>query len=203
MQKCFFIKQYGPQAWLVTAEEHETLIRLSQLAIPDLEEWVVGFKTLLLIFRKSISKTRLEDLLERGMLQKSEDMPEPTCHKVKVNYNGPDLAEVSATTGLSIPDIISLHCTPTYQVRFLGFSPGFAYLDGLDPRLVLPRRSKPRPRMEKGAVAIGGPHTGIYTVPSPGGWNWLGRTDHLLFDPTTESIALKPGDRIRFLPQND
>jgi allophanate hydrolase subunit 1 len=56
-------------------------------------------------------------------------------------------------------------------------------------------------------VAIGGPHAGIYTVASPGGWHLLGRTEHPLFDleaaarsnaAANDVFALSLGDRIRF-----
>ena len=117
-------------------------------------------------------------------------------------YDGADLEEIARAAKLSCNEVIKLHSAPIYTVRFLGFAPGFAYLDGLDPRLMLPRRSEPRIRMDPGAVAIGGPHTGVYTVPSPGGWNWLGNTATPLFDPTTEHIALHPGDTVRFIPKN-
>ena len=55
-----------------------------------------------------------------------------------------------------------------------------------------------------GAVAIGGSHAGIYTIPSPGGWNWLGHTDQPLFDPSrkgTDAFALQPGDHLQFIPK--
>jgi len=92
----------------------------------------------------------------------------------------------------------------------IGFTPGFPYLEGLDEALHLPRRASPRPRIEAGAVAIGGPHAGIYSVASPGGWHLLGRTPERLFDPPSaqgsapeprQVFRFAPGDRLRFQPQ--
>ena len=84
----------------------------------------------------------------------------------------------------------------------LGFAPGFPYLGGLNPRLHTPRLAAPRARVPAGAVAIGGEHTGIYSVESPGGWNIIGHTSVKLFDPTRKNEAmfrLRPGDRVKFV----
>jgi KipI family sensor histidine kinase inhibitor len=83
----------------------------------------------------------------------------------------------------------------------VGFAPGFAYLGELDPKLVLPRRAEPRPRVPAGAVAIGGAHTGVYPFATPGGWHLIGRTDAVLFDSHRAAPALlRVGDRVRFEP---
>ena len=53
--------------------------------------------------------------------------------------------------------------------------------------------------MPAGSVAIAETQTGVYPVPSPGGWRLIGRTPVLLFDPLEDDPALlKPGDRLRF-----
>ena len=55
-----------------------------------------------------------------------------------------------------------------------------------------------------GSVAIGGAQTGLYPRSTPGGWNLIGRTDHVLFDPLRDPPALlAPGDRVRFVPVDD
>ncbi|MFI4921043.1 MAG: allophanate hydrolase subunit 1, partial [Gammaproteobacteria bacterium] len=88
---------------------------------------------------------------------------------------------------------------PVYEVAFLGFSPGFAYLTGLDPKLQLPRLATPRTRTPEGAVAMAGEFTGIYPQATPGGWQVLGLTTAKLFDATRASPALfAPGDQVRF-----
>lgn len=123
--------------------------------------------------------------------------------EIPVRYGGaygPDLAEVARVTGLGEDEVVALHAGGVYDVRFVGFSPGFPYLAGLPERLHTPRRESPRPQVPAGSVAIAGPQAGIYPVPSPGGWNVIGRTDFSLFDPTRENPAtLASGDRVRFL----
>ena len=124
--------------------------------------------------------------------------------KIPVCYNeefGIDLQEISNAKGLTIGEIIAKHCRPTYTVYFIGFLPGFLYLGGLPPELHQPRKSVPRIRIKKGAVAIGGSQTGIYPLESPGGWNVLGNTPLSFFDPhTSPPCFASPGDKLQFYP---
>jgi inhibitor of KinA len=144
-------------------------------------------------------RLRLEGL--RG-----HEAPEPASFDVPVQYGGdcgPDLAEVAATIGLTAEEVVAAHAGGAYRVCFLGFSPGFPYLDGLPARLATTRRATPRRRVAAGSVAIAGAQAGIYPVASPGGWNVIGRTDLALFDASRDRPALlAPGDRVRFVPMN-
>jgi len=84
-------------------------------------------------------------------------------------------------------------------VAFGGFAPGFGYLTGLPKQLHVPRRATPRTRVPAGAVGLAGEFAGVYPRPSPGGWQLVGRTDVVLFDPNREPPALlSPGTRVRF-----
>jgi len=124
--------------------------------------------------------------------------------EIPVRYggqDGPDLEDVARVHGLSPPDVAELHAGATYRVLFLGFAPGFAYLGGLPPNLVTPRKATPRPRVPAGSVGIAGEQTGVYPRSMPGGWQLIGRTETRLWDPTQPSPALlAPGDRVRFVP---
>ena len=120
---------------------------------------------------------------------------------------GPDLAFVAENAGMSESEVIELHSAPDYLVYTMGFSPGFPYLGGLDPRLDTPRLSVPRTLIPPGAVGIAETQTGVYPVASPGGWRLIGRTPLKLFDPVagTARDAESPtlidaGDNIRFVP---
>ncbi|MFP3423727.1 5-oxoprolinase subunit PxpB [Pseudoalteromonas sp. SIMBA_162] len=122
-------------------------------------------------------------------------------HKIKTHYNGADLNYVANFHSLSIDDVINLHSEPQYAVLFLGFQPGFAYLNGLNKQLFTPRRSEPRLKVPKGSVAIGADQTAIYPADSPGGWHIIGQTDIPLFDATQKSPCLiQPGDTLEFIP---
>jgi biotin-dependent carboxylase-like uncharacterized protein len=121
--------------------------------------------------------------------------------EIPVLYDGPDLAEVAEHTGLSPEEVIERHAAAEYLVGWLGFSPGFGYLTGLDPALHVPRRDSPRTSVRAGSVAIAGPLAAVYPSASPGGWRLLGRTAARLWDVSREPPAvLAPGRRVRFRP---
>ena len=128
--------------------------------------------------------------------------PEPPPGReitIPVRYDGADLAEVAALTGLGVAEVIRRHTAAPQVVGFTGFAPGFAYLAGGDPALEVPRRQVPRPRVPAGAVALAGPFSGIYPRPSPGGWQIIGTTPLVMWDLHRERPALlEPGDRVRF-----
>jgi inhibitor of KinA len=112
-----------------------------------------------------------------------------------------DLAQVASAAQLSPNEVVDLYCAARYRVASLGFTPGFPYLVGLPSKLATPRRDSPRKEVPAGSVAIGGNQTGVYPVPSPGGWNVIGRTALRLFDPNQNPPALlHTGDRVRFRP---
>jgi KipI family sensor histidine kinase inhibitor len=128
--------------------------------------------------------------------------PESPTHVVEVTYDGADLTEVAARTGLSRTEVVELHSAVEYRAGAVGFVPGFAYLDGLDERLRLPRRSAPRPRVPAGSVAIAGSQSAVYPFATPGGWHLIGRTDQTMFDPGRSPPALLcVGSRVRFQPR--
>lgn len=121
-------------------------------------------------------------------------------HEIPVVYDGVDLAALAAQAGLSAEAYVACHTAAEYTVAFLGFQPGFPYLQGLSEALHAPRRGSPRVRVAAGSVAIGGHYTGIYPADGPGGWQLIGHTQIGLFDPQREPPALLlPGDRVRFV----
>ncbi|MFJ5230823.1 allophanate hydrolase subunit 1 [Kitasatospora sp. NPDC088391] len=119
---------------------------------------------------------------------------------IPVRYDGPDLAEVAALTGLTVRQVVERHTAAHYRVAFCGFAPGFAYLTGLDPVLRVPRRAEPRTRVPAGAVAVADEYTGVYPRPSPGGWRLLGSTALTLWDTAADPpTRLLPGTSVRFV----
>jgi inhibitor of KinA len=214
--------RYGPRAVMVTfadgvgpkafARARTMMSALEAHPPPGLVEYVPGFTTLLLEFEASFAADLpviVADLVQKLEASASVRLPAPTTHVVPVRYNGPDLERVASRHRLSTKEVQRLHTARTYQVYLLGFAPGFPYLGDLDERLHTPRLASPRPKVRAGSVGIGGQHTGIYSVDSPGGWNIIGHTDVRLFYPERCDAAsveeanmflLKPGDRVRFEP---
>ncbi len=126
--------------------------------------------------------------------------PGPGLATIDVCYDGPDLAEVAALTGLTVAEVVARHQAAEYRVGWLGFAPGFAYLTGLDPMLAAVRRlDSPRLRVPAGSVAIAGGLAAVYPAASPGGWRLLGRSSAPLWEPDRDPPALlAPGIRVRF-----
>ncbi len=119
--------------------------------------------------------------------------------ELPVRYDGPDLASLAEAAGLGVDEVVERHTAVEYTVACLGFTAGFAYLEGLDPALQVPRRASPRARVPAGSVAVAGAQTGVYPRAAPGGWHLLGTTDAVLFDEAADPPAsLAPGDRVRF-----
>jgi KipI family sensor histidine kinase inhibitor len=128
--------------------------------------------------------------------------PAGSAAEIPVVYDGPDLAEVARLTGLTVAEVAGRHAAPEYTVGWLGFSPGFGYLTGLDERLAaVPRLASPRTSVPAGSVAVAGGLTAVYPASSPGGWQLIGRTALAMWDPARDPPALlSPGQRVRFRP---
>jgi 5-oxoprolinase (ATP-hydrolysing) subunit B len=94
--------------------------------------------------------------------------------EVPVPYDGEDLDDVAQLTGMSPREVVARHCAGEHIVAFCGFSPGFAYITGLDPALRVPRRPSPRTKVPAGAIALADQFTGVYPRTSPGGWRIIG-----------------------------
>jgi KipI family sensor histidine kinase inhibitor len=125
-----------------------------------------------------------------------------TKHEVEiaVHYDGPDLDDVAAHTGLTRAEVVAAHTGRPWRVAFGGFAPGFAYLVVGDPRLRVPRCDRPRPSVPAGAVGLAGEFSGVYPRSSPGGWQLLGTTAAVLFDVERDPPALlSPGTTVRFV----
>jgi KipI family sensor histidine kinase inhibitor len=169
---------------------------LRAAALPGVDDIVPGARTIL-VHHRQIDRQALEALLVPAGTTAPASGP---IVEIPVIYDGADLTEVSAATGLSIAEVIERHSAATYSAAFLGFTPGWAYLVGLDPALHLPRRSTPRTVVPAGSVAIASEFTGVYPTNSPGGWHLLGHTDAVMFDAKRDKPALvMAGDRVRFV----
>jgi len=169
-------------------------------------EAVVGAGNLTLAFdRRAVSYDALLAQLQRAWPHARDDAPSARTIEIPVRYGGDggmDLGAVARARNLRESDVVERHAASEFVVAFVGFQPGFAYLDGLDARLHLPRRAEPRVRVPAGSVAIAGMQSAVYPFDSPGGWHIIGRTALRMFDPQREPAALlQPGDRVRFVPQ--
>lgn len=171
---------------------------------PEVREAVPGMNNLMLSF---VRPPRALDELKARLVAAWEAVTPLTREgrvvELPVRYGGaggPHMADVVAHTGLSVEEIVELHSAPLYPVYALGSHPGYCYLGGMDPRIATPRRKVPVLSIPGGAVSIGGAQTGVSASAGPSGWNTIGSTTMVFFDPGRNPPAtLQPGDRIRFL----
>ena len=187
---------------------------LTQEPFVGLRECVPAFTTLTVYYDPWLLSTqgqfspyeRVCAILRQRLLNAPAAPPAAALETVEIPvcYGGdlgPDLAVVARHTGLAPAEVIARHSAPEYLVHMIGFAPGFPYLGGLDERLATPRRAEPRPLVPAGAVGIAGAQTGVYSLPTPGGWQLIGRTPLRLFDPTAATPSLlHAGQHLRFVP---
>jgi KipI family sensor histidine kinase inhibitor len=183
-----------PAAWLAAA--------ISSAELPGVRDVVPGARTVLVISEPASALPPAE------LAARVSELPVPPLGgdeqadiEVPVVYDGQDLADVAALTGLSVAEVIGRHAGARYTVGWIGFSPGFGYLTGLDERLsTVPRLATPRLNVPAGTVAIAAGLAAVYPSASPGGWRILGRTELRLWDTAREPAALlTPGRTVRFL----
>lgn len=200
------IRPYGRAALLAESTDRADLLPLAAAArsLPGVVEVVPAARTVLVVCRSPADTGAVAEqlpTLDLATARSAESGSAPPEIELDVVYDGPDLAAVSAETGLSRDEVIVRHARAEYVVAFCGFAPGFAYLTGLDPQLHVPRLAEPRTRVTAGAVGVAGEFTGVYPRPSPGGWRLLGRTTATLWQVERKPPALLvPGARVRFRP---
>lgn len=174
-----------------------------------LRDVIPAYTTVLVEYDQTVlSPSFLEEwLVQRWQQAESTDgipADEGRCVDIPVAYGaaqGPDLDRVAQLAGLLPEEVTRRHSEAEYTVGALGFAPGFAYLIGLPQELAAPRLARPRLAVPAGSVGIGGAQTGVYALPTPGGWSLIGRTPLRLFDPAREDpFLLRMGDRVRFQP---
>lgn len=196
----------------INAQVHAVVARLRAADLPVVTEIAPAYASLLLRFdppawgrEDEPPHARLAaavELLLRDLATTQSPHAPATVIEIPVCYggaHGPDLEDVAQHAGLDTRQTTERHTAAEYSVAMLGFAPGFPYLLGMDRALHTPRRTTPRTRVPAGSVAIGGSQTGIYPRELPGGWQIIGRTPLMLFDPQRDPpCLLAPGMRVRF-----
>ena len=210
------VQLYGDHAFLITFSE--LIDPLANQCVYQLESWlevgkldgviefIAAYTSLMVVYDALVvgAGRVFAWLLEKIATCAWESSQTQHLVEVPVVYggeNGVDLQTVAKTNRLSPEEVINLHSRAEYTVAMMGFMPGFVYLSGMDKRLATPRLASPRTKVQPGSVGIAGSQTGIYSIASPGGWQIIGRTPLVLFDPSREAPFLfSPGDHVRFVP---
>ena len=174
--------------------------KLQNLHLNGIKDLIPAAKTILICFNEI--KTDFKTLsvligtlkLDSGFDRNTQEVIIP------IRYDGEDLAQVAELQGLSIADLILKHHQSTWDVAFIGFAPGFAYMSSLDqPFTDIPRLKTPRKKIPSGSLGLAGQYSGIYPKDSPGGWQLIGTTSEKMWDLQRQNPALlRPGMRVHF-----
>lgn len=193
------LEPFGDAAWRARLPEGASSRALLEAlrAVPGVLDVVVSERHALVCFDPSAPPAGVDAIIERASSRPDTVVP-PREHVIPVRYDGPDLDEVARLAGIPPEEVVARHTAGAYVVAAVGFLPGFAYLRGLDPRLVVPRRSTPRPRIAALSVGVAGPYSGVYPFASPGGWNLVGTAVGFVPFDARSGAALALGDRVRF-----
>lgn len=190
---------------LLNARVHALAARLMASPLPGVREVTPAYAVLLVHYDPLLLDYAAVRDWALGL---AGDLPEqvPGSERVieiPVRYggeDGPDLEFVARHNGLTPAEVVHLHTAGEYRLYMMGFTPGFAYLGGLDARIAAPRLETPRTLIPAGSVGIAGLQTGIYPLASPGGWRLIGRTDLRLFDSAADPpCLLAPGEIVKFV----
>lgn len=166
--------------------------------IPAYSSLLINFDPLKISFESLIQWLKSIEIQPTIQNKKSRVVMIPTLYGGEF---GPDLQSVADYNNLTIDQVIEFHSSTKYLIYALGFSPGFPYLGGLPSEIHCPRLSDPRTQVPAGSVGIADSQTGIYSMPTPGGWRLIGKTPLNLFDQESSSPTIfSPGDYLQFVP---
>jgi KipI family sensor histidine kinase inhibitor len=178
---------------------------LANEPLPGLRETVPTYRSLLVHYDPArIGFTEISAALLARAARVVRSTRAPRRWSVPVVYGGEfgiDLEDVARRTDMTPAEVVALHAAGDYRVYMIGFTPGFAYLGGLDERLALPRRDDPRLETPAGTISIGGAQAAVQCLAGPSGWHLIGRTPVRTYHPGRDPVFLMdPGDHVVFEP---
>ncbi|NKY60639.1 5-oxoprolinase subunit B family protein [Nocardia flavorosea] len=206
------LRPAGDRAYLCTPDPDrvaDLTAVLRDRSLPGVVDLLPAAETVLVTLDSPESAYRLRPEIERLAAAVNEAVPgnvsrgtlprgEPL--RIPVHYDGPDLPGVAEALGLRPDQVVAAHTGTVWRCSFVGFAPGFGYLEPPDARLAVARRPVPRTRIPAGSVALAGGYSAVYPRESPGGWQLIGRTDLVMWDTERDPPALiRAGGRIRFV----
>lgn len=200
---------FGGDAVLVETASLEASValhrRLADAAPHGLVDVVPAARSVLLVLDPALlSPAAARAWVETQIGSSSHPAAPGPLVEVPIVYDGEDLGDTARQLGLSEDAFVARHLAAEWTVAFTGFAPGFGYLISAQWDLDVPRRASPRSRVPAGAVGLAGGFSGAYPRATPGGWQLIGRTPAVLFDPRAATPALlRPGMRVRFVRDDE
>ncbi|WP_194836895.1 allophanate hydrolase subunit 1 [Nocardia sp. XZ_19_369] len=198
----------GDRSMLVAPDEHADLVAFIDLLRRELPSGVhdvlPAAQTVLVTMTDAADSRAVEEQLRQLFRSiqgagSAEVLPDDV-RTIPVRYDGPDLESVAAQLGISVRALIAAHTRTVWRCSFIGFAPGFGYLEAAESGLAVPRRSESRTSVPAGSVALADGYSAVYPRRSPGGWQLIGTTDVRMWDlDRAEPSLLRPGTRVRFI----
>ena len=186
-----------------SSDERDALHDLLRTSRPDaVTSYVPAHRTVLVLVSTAAQVPSVADWLHAQVLSGAPVRTRGASPElvIEVVYDGADIADVAEHLGITSAEVVRRHTGQLWRVEFVGFKPGFGYLIGDVGGLHVPRRESPRARIPRGAVALAGDYSGVYPTASPGGWQLIGHSEQVLFDPDAVPAAqLTAGTTVRFV----
>lgn len=177
---------------------------IAAATLGGLREVVPAYVNLLVDFDPRLTdhvavEAAVRRLLESDVARRAADQRHHVVHMCVDDEFAPDLGEVARSTGMTVDEVVETHLATEFRVVMYGFSPGYAYMAGVDPRLRLPRKATPVRGVAAGSVIVAGPQCLVTTLEMPAGWWVIGRSPTRILRPEADDPFLfDPGDRVTF-----
>lgn len=213
------IKPSGDSAVLVEFENRidpavNRVVRALALTIeadrfPGVQEVLPAYRTLMVTYDPlQIEYPVLVDRIQGCLYRAGRiDLPPRRVFRLPTVYggpHGPDLERVSQILHLSPEEVTREFSRARFLVYFIGFICGLAYLGGLPEKLRVPRLATPRTWVPGGSVGFAGGQANAIATDQPSGFNYIGRTFVILYDPRTfPPIPFAAGDEVLFPPVSE
>lgn len=166
--------------------------------------WIVGHGSLLGLFDSAATTyAAFVSAVHEALRAAVPDDTHGASHSIPVSFSeadAPDLPALLDHAKMTRDGFLAAIEGLSLRARFLGFRPGFAYLEGIPPAWQLPRRATSRRSVPAGSFAVAGAMGAFYPADSPGGWNLVGRTAMPLWDTARRRPNLiAAGDEVRIV----
>lgn len=178
---------------------------LDARALPGLVECVPTYRSLMVHFDPLVlTREALTAEVTASLAGHAAPTRERHLWRMPCSYEAPhaeDIAELAGLCGLTVDQVINLHKSAQYRAYMYGFVPGYCYLGGLPPELLVPRRRTVRPPHPVNAMLTAAGLAGIATFSMPTGWYVIGKVAQSLYLKGREpAFLLQPGDEVLFEP---
>ncbi|MFI9504416.1 allophanate hydrolase subunit 1 [Nocardia sp. NPDC052566] len=202
----------GDRSVLVDPDDEADLsmfVDALRFGLPDgVHDVLPAARTVLVTLTEAADRTAVTERLRRMLGEtgtfagEARARAEDEVVTIPVRYQGPDLEDVAAHLGIGVREVITAHTGALWRCSFVGFAPGFGYLESAESPLAVPRRVESRTSVPAGSVALADGYSAVYPRRSPGGWQLIGSTDIDLWDlARAEPSLLRPGTKVRFIEE--